>query len=64
MIRMNADNQLARIPKRTAIAEAQADGLVLWEVKKPTSREAWAEIKPTIEYIAGIVVAKEPARAL
>jgi chromosome partitioning protein len=59
MIRLNADNQLARIPKRTAIQEAQAEGLVLWEVKKQISRDAWTEIKPTIEHIASVVMTKD-----
>jgi chromosome partitioning protein len=64
MIRINAENDLARIPKRTAIAEAQADGQVLWEVKRPAARDAWAEIKPTIEHIANVVTAPEAVHAV
>jgi chromosome partitioning protein len=64
MIRMASGNRLARIPKRAAISEAQADGLVLWEVKGPNARNAWADIKPSIEHIAGIVTATEAAHAI
>ena len=64
MIKMASGSQLARIPKRTAIAEAQSEGLVLWDVKRPTARAAWEEIKPSIEHIAGIVTAAEAAHAL
>jgi cellulose biosynthesis protein BcsQ len=64
MIRMGSDNQLARIPKRAAIAEAQAEGVLLWEVKGPSARDAWADIKPSIEHIAGIVTAAEAIHAL
>ena len=46
---------LASIPKRSAIAEAQAAGLLLWEMKKTAARDAWAEIEPSVRHIAGIV---------
>lgn len=42
----------ALIPKRSAIAEAQAAGEVLWEMKKTAAREAWKEIEPGMAQIA------------
>jgi len=42
----------ALIPKRSAIAEAQAVGEVLWEMKKTAAREAWKEIEPGMAQIA------------
>jgi chromosome partitioning protein len=56
--------QLASIPKRSAIAEAQAEGLLLWEMKKTAAREAWAEIEPSLQRIAAIVLARDPAHAV
>ena len=57
MIRLGPEpGNCARIPKRSAIAEAQAEGVVLWEMKKSAAREAWQEIKPSIDHIADIVV--------
>ena len=38
----------AFIPRRSAIAEAQAEGQVLWEMKKTAARDAWHEIEPTM----------------
>lgn len=46
----------AFIPKRSAIAEAQANAEVLWEMKKTAARDAWKEIVPSFEKIAGIVL--------
>lgn len=47
---------LARIPDRTVIAQIQASGQVLWEVKNHTAaREAWAEIKPVMDRIAQLM---------
>lgn len=43
------------IPKRSAIAEAQAEGLVLWEMKKTAARDTWREIEPTFEQLAASV---------
>ena len=48
--------ECARIPKRSAIAEAQADGEVLWEMKKTAARDAWREIEPSIAKICEIVL--------
>ena len=46
---------LASIPKRSAIAEAQAEGYLLWEMKKTAARDAWAEIEPSLQRITQIV---------
>ncbi|MEO6746108.1 MAG: ParA family protein [Caldimonas sp.] len=58
---------VARIWKRSAVAEAQADGLLLWEMKKTAARETWREIEPCLERIASLVLqtaAPEPADAV
>ena len=47
----------ASIPRRSCIAEAQAAGQVLWEMKKTAARDAWREIEPSITRIADIVTA-------
>jgi chromosome partitioning protein len=47
--------QFASIPRRSAIAEAQAHGDVLWEMKKTAARDAWREIEPSLRTIARIV---------
>lgn len=46
------DNQFALIPKRSAIAEAQADGEFLADIKKTAARDAWKAIKPSFDVIA------------
>lgn len=46
---------LAFIPKCSAIAEAQATGVPLWEIKKTAARDAWVEIEPALRYILEIV---------
>ena len=45
----------ASIPRRSCIAEAQAEGAVLWEMKKTAARDAWREIEPSLARIADIV---------
>jgi chromosome partitioning protein len=45
----------ASIPRRSAIAEAQAHGEVLWEMKKTAARDAWREIEPSLRTITRIV---------
>ena len=45
----------ASIPRRSAIAEAQANAEVLWEMKKTAARDAWREIEPSMRAIAAIV---------
>lgn len=46
----------ASMPRRSAVAEAQADGLVLWDMKKTAAREAWQAIEPGLSVIANTVV--------
>jgi chromosome partitioning protein len=46
----------ASIPRRSCIAEAQAAGEVLWEIKKTAARDAWREIEPSLARIADIMV--------
>ncbi|MDH3461088.1 MAG: ParA family protein [Burkholderiaceae bacterium] len=53
----------ARIPRRSAIAEAQANGEVLWEMKKTAAREAWKETEPSIARIASIVTGEQTKEA-
>jgi len=50
--------EFASIPRRSAMAEAQASGEVLWEMKKTAARDAWREIEPTIRALACIVTAQ------
>jgi len=50
---------LASIRKRSAIAEAQADGLLLWEMKKTAARDAWVEIEPSLRRIVQIVLGEQ-----
>ena len=50
----------ACIPKRSAIPEAQAEGLLLWEMKKTAARDAWVEIEPTVRRIAAVIRGEEP----
>lgn len=45
----------AAIPRRSCIAEAQASGEVLWEMRKTAAREASVEIRPTLDAIAARV---------
>jgi chromosome partitioning protein len=54
---------IASIPRRSCIAEAQADGVVLWEMKKTAARDAWHEIAPSVARIADIVTAKALTQA-
>jgi len=46
--------RILTIPRRSSIAEAQADGLPLWELGKSKSaaRDAWRDIRPCFEVIA------------
>ena len=55
---------LACIPKRSAIAEAQAEGLLLWEMKKTAARDAWTEIEPTLRRIVTVILGGERSRAI
>jgi len=51
----SAIGEFAFIPRRSAVAEAQSEGAVLWEMKKTAARDAWKEIEPSISRIAEIV---------
>ena len=58
MIRIgDGPGAFASIPRRSCIAEAQAAGEVLWEMKKTAARDAWREIEPSLTRIADIVTA-------
>jgi len=58
MIRIGAGpGDFASIPRRSSIAEAQAEGAVLWEMKKTAARDAWREIEPSLRRIGDIVTA-------
>jgi len=58
MIRVGAGpGDFANLPRRSSIAEAQAEGLVLWEMKKTAARDAWRDIEPSIARVAAMVTA-------
>ena len=48
--------EIASMPRRSAIAESQAEGFVLWEMKKTAARDAWREIEPGLTFIANTVL--------
>lgn len=52
---------IASMPRRSAVAEAQAEGFVLWEMKKTAARDAWREIAPGLTFIANTVLTSPPA---
>ena len=54
---------IASMPRRSVIAEAQAQGALLWEMKKTAARDAWKEIEPCVRRIADIVLWKEATHA-
>ena len=59
MIRIGAGpGDFASIPRRSAIAEAQASGEVLWEMKKTAARDTWRDIEPSLRHIASIVTGR------
>lgn len=61
MIRIgDGPGAFASIPRRSCIAEAQAEGAVLWEMKKTAARDAWREIEPSLACIADIVTGNAP----
>ena len=63
MIRIgDGPGAFASIPRRSCIAEAQAAGEVLWEMKKTAARDAWREIEPSLSRIADIVTAPSTSR--
>jgi len=48
---------IASMPRRSAIAEAQASGEVLWEMKKTAARDAAHEIEPTLRKLSTLLTA-------
>jgi len=48
--------KFAFIRKTTAIAEAQAAGVAVWELKKTSAREAWHEIEPFFSFISNRIL--------
>jgi chromosome partitioning protein len=48
--------QFASIPRRSAVAEAQAQGELLWAMRKTAARDAWREIEPALQAITAIVL--------
>jgi chromosome partitioning protein len=46
---------IASMPRRSAIAEAQANGEVLWEMKKTAARDAAREIEPTLRKLSALL---------
>ncbi len=64
LIRIGAGpGDFASMPRRSAIAEAQAHGQVLWEMKKTAARDAWKEIEPTLRGLARIVTTQVQGQA-
>jgi chromosome partitioning protein len=60
LIRANdKSNEFAFIRKSTAIAEAQASGQPVWELKKTSARDAWKEIEPFFELIGNRILGTE-----
>lgn len=65
MIRIgDGPGAIASIPKRSCIAEAQASGEVLWEMKKTAARDAWREIEPSLTGIGQLVTAPKPVATM
>lgn len=61
MIRIgDGPGAFASIPRRSCIAEAQAEGTVLWEMKKTAARDAWREIELSVARIGDIVTGATP----
>lgn len=57
LIRLPAEGAgYAFVPKRSAIAEAQAAGSVLWEMKKTAARDAWKELHPIFSHLSQVLL--------
>ena len=54
--------QFVSMPRRSAVAEAQAEGLALWEMKKTAARDAWREIEMAMVVIAKAVLDGVPTQ--
>jgi chromosome partitioning protein len=52
----NLPGQYAFLPRRSIVAEAQANAEVLWRMKKTAARDAWKEIEPGMAHIAGLLM--------
>lgn len=48
----NGNGGFAFLPKRSAVAEAQASGAPLYSIKKTAARDAWLEMKAVFDVIA------------
>lgn len=56
--------EFAYLPRRSAIAEAQAHGDVLWEMKKTAARDAYKEIEPSLARLAATLTSTLTAQEL
>jgi chromosome partitioning protein len=54
-LRMEKNGPPARIKQSQAIAEAQAEGLGVFESRKPQSRAVWKEIEPVFDRMLGLM---------
>lgn len=60
LIRPDASkNEFAFIRKSTAVAEAQAVGLPVWDLKKTSARDTWREIEPFFSFIGNRILGTE-----
>ena len=65
LIPLTAGNgEFAFIPRRSVIEFAQSEGAVLWELKCTAARDAWREIKPSIEHIANVVTGSQAVQTV
>jgi chromosome partitioning protein len=56
--------EFAYVPRRSAIAEAQAHGDVLWEMKRTAARDAYKEIEPSLTRLAATLTSTLTAQEL
>lgn len=59
----NPERPYAYVPDRSVIAEVQASGELLWEMKKTAGRDTWREIEPAFTAIVGRMKLKMQAQA-
>jgi chromosome partitioning protein len=55
------DGHTACLPKRSVVAESQASGELIWEMKKTAARDAWKEFEPVLACITQALFAGPPA---
>jgi chromosome partitioning protein len=60
----NGEGGYLHIPATQAVADAQAQGKPLWELRTTTHREAWARIEPVFAVLADKLVATSQEMAL